>query len=569
MKRRWWIRAAVGAAVLLLGTGAAICTVTFTGANSFPNVNKRHAMLRLEDIGPGGAYGSLEGLGKLRAVLDFIKAEQIPYHIAVIPRMMSTAPDGSWRERGIDDPNPDFVTASLVRLLQESQRSGGVLGMHGYSHQAGESARPDDGHVSGTGAEFKVKEIPETYEADYAAERIRRSFAAFAGAGLRPAFWESPHYDDTREQERVFRSYIGLLYQPDLFSLRSFKDLTAYDSVNSYEGDSLGSVYIPAPFKYVSDEASVDRKLDQAAKDNGLASLYFHPFLEFSHLEQATSSQGMPLEQDGLPLYRYKPGAEASPLHRLLSGFRQQGYRWMSLHDIVPFTPAHRVTLPPGTKADRLLFGDVTGGGHADVVVREEHRILVIPGTYTGPRNRPQEASEVWLKAVFAPEEELLLYDVNGDGRDDLLANNRSTGEARAALAEDRRFAEPSEYKQLPASLTGLVAGAGRVGKAVPPALPPSPRPTGSVQGLEADTNSDGRADWIEYEAAAGVWRIYEQTEDGQFRQLDNDFGPWAQGKERIAFTADFDGNGKSDIASFDENNHVLDIALSFRGHTP
>ena len=112
----------------------------------------------------------------------------------------------------------------------------------------------------------------------------------------------------------------------------------------------------------------------------------------------------------------------------------------MSLHDIVPFTPAHRVTLPPGTKLQNVLLGDVTGRGHADVVVRQMHRVLVIPGNYDTPRNRQQEASQVWLRETFAPEDQLLLVDVNGDGKQDLLAYNTETGNVRVALADKRQF---------------------------------------------------------------------------------------------------------------------------------
>ncbi|MCD9577569.1 DUF2334 domain-containing protein, partial [Flavobacterium soyae] len=106
----------------------------------------------------GGDYGSLEGLGKLRAVFDYIASERIPFHVAVIPRRFMLGEDGAWTEMGIDDPDPDEVTAQFARLLRDAQESGGVLGMHGYTHQYGETAREDGGQNSGTGNEFKVKD---------------------------------------------------------------------------------------------------------------------------------------------------------------------------------------------------------------------------------------------------------------------------------------------------------------------------------------------------------------------------------------------------------------------------
>jgi hypothetical protein len=452
---KWkWIGITTGC--LVLSIASAVSIVTYTGENIYPNKGKKHAMLRLEDVGLGGQYDTLEGLGKLRAVIEYIESERIPFHVAVISRRMSIEEDGTWLERGIDDPNPDPLARSFIRILQDAERSGGLLGMHGYSHQYGDTARSDYGQNSGTGSEFKVSGAPVTKEPSYAAERISASLAAFAMNGLTPAFWESPHYRNTREQEKVFRSHIGLLYQPDLYSLRSFKDLTAYDTVNRYGHDSLGSVYVPAPYKYVSDEASVDRLLERAQQDDALASMYFHPFLDFPYLEEVTGEDGKTVMEDGLPVYRYRQDGPPSHLHRIIPGFRQMGYRWMSLFDIIPYSPAHRVMLPAGTGAQQVMLGDVRGVGHEDVVVREAHRITVIPGRYEWPRNRAQEAGQVWLQAAFRAEDQSLLTDLNEDGRADLLVYDRLSGQVRTAIAGDGHYQALTAIGDLPAGLDAM-----------------------------------------------------------------------------------------------------------------
>jgi len=639
LKRKRWKQTGIVAGGLAVVVAATVYALTYTGTNIFPNKDKRHAMLRLEDIGPGGDYGTPDSLGKLRAVLDYIEAEGIPFQVAVIPRSISLGKDGVWHERGIDDPQPDALTQSLIRLLRQAEGHGGALGMHGYTHQYGDNLMKGNGQNSGIGYELKVPGASSTKATDYAASRIESSLAAFERAGLRPAFWESPHYRDTRAQEKVFRSYVGILYQPDLYSLRSFKDMNMYDNRNTYGQDSLGSVYVPAPLGYITNGASVDKLLKKAKKYNGLASLFFHPFLEFPELEPVKGADGKTIMRDGLPVYRYKGDGSNSYLHRIVAGLGQEGYQWMSLHDVVPFTPAHRVTLPLGTTAGEVLLGDVTGSGHADVVVREPHRITVIPGDYALPRNRPQAAAQVWLTADFSPEEQLLLADMDGDGRQDLLAYDPATGTARIGLAEDKRFAEPESASGLPGGLDrllpirtpggGVALLASREGRlylfsyadgrfaaaaernanlpqdaalyagrflsqdrddalyasptegafSIVPAsaenLPAGPAVTVSGFGLKkgeqllvGDTDGDGLDDLVSYAAKTGIWRIYTNEGGGRFKPLDNAYGPWAAGRGGIGFAADFDGNGKIDISSFDHKAHALDISLSFRNRT-
>lgn len=638
MKRKLWQQIGIG---IVGGVIAAVALAAYiptnTETNVSPDVDKRHVMIRLEDVGLGGDYNSLEGLGKLRAVMTYIESEHVPFHVAVIPRRMSQQADGVWKERGIDDPSPDEVVSAFIKLLQQAEHHGGVLGMHGYRHQYGETYRSDGEQNSGTGSEFNIKDAPETKEISYAAERMKESLAAFARADLHPAFWESPHYKDTREQEEVFRSFVGLMYQPDLYAKNSRNDLNTYDTINTFGQDSLGSVYIPAPYRYISDANSVDQMLEKAATDDGLASFYFHPFLEFSHLEPVVDAEGKPEEKDGLPVYHYKEGDTVSFLHKLITGFKKLDYRWMSLYDVVPFTPAHRVTLPPGTKLQNVMLGDVTGRGHADVVVRQMHRILVIPGNYDTPRNRQQEASQVWLRETFAPEDQLLLVDVNRDGKQDLLAYNAETGSVRVALADKQQFLPVKAIGALPTGLTsvralqssngiGLIARGEKglvqvsllnqqltytesdlslpvdaeifTAKFKDPAVDDilcvshkekqvsilyhqgngmfaAPQSAGGVsfenndQLLVGDTNGDGRSDLIAYTAGTGIWRVFQNEGENLFQPLDNEFGPWAQGKERRGVVADFDGNRKTDIGSYDEATHVLDLALSFRGDTP
>ncbi|HEU4965549.1 MAG TPA: DUF2334 domain-containing protein [Bacilli bacterium] len=618
---------------LLLAAAILVPIDTPVHTNAFPNTDRHHALLRLEDISPGASYSSPEGLGRLRAVMEYLEQEQVPYHIALISRAKTLQKDGTWFEKGIDDPQPDEHVRQFITLLQQAERKGAVIGMHGYSHQYGDKQMPGNNQNTGTGFEFDVENEPETATAPYARERISKSLNAFEQAHLTPAFWESPHYHDTREQEEVFRSYVGLLYQPDWHSLRSLRDLNVYEDENTTGRTTLGSVYIPAPLSYVQNAESVTKILDRLPTYRGLAAMFYHPFLEFPFLEPVLDDQGRPVLQDGIPEYRYKADS-VSHLHKLVAGFREENYRWMTLYDIVPFSPAHRIELPLGTKPSDLLLGDVDGDGSDDILTRSGDRIDRYPGTYDWPRNQSQKRPENWLTESFKADDRLLLGDIDGDGRRDLIAYQpnfihvrwfRSNGyrfeagrdllnlpttsknltaadlngdgaddllvqqndQLLAIVQEKGSWRAPQAVMHLPESSdfqTGDLNGDGRTDVLLhrpdkkllvpffkdgditftPAHITTYDTPDENAQVLLRDTNGDGRSDVIINDAHEGLWQIYSSDAQGALTPLDNRFGPWARG-DRIAYSADFDGNGNADIAAFDEDEHLLDLALSFR----
>jgi len=611
-------------------------------SNSFPNHALQHAMLRLEDVGPGSSYATPDDLGKLRAVFEYLHGANIPFQVACIPRSIQIAADGTRYEKGIDDPQPDETTKQFIQLLQNAQAQGAVIGMHGYTHQYGTTARGDGNQNTGVGSEFNVPDAPETATQEYAAERITKSLAAFAKNGLVPGFWESPHYSDTREQQELFRSYVGILHQPDMRSLSAFLDLNVYESPNDFGGRTLGSVYVPAPLKWVHEGNTVDDILDKLTTYKGLGSMFYHPFLEFDALEPDVDAAGQPLVRDGLPVYRYKEGV-TSDLHRLVAGVQAEGYRFVSLYDVVPFTPAHRVELPLGTTPANVLIGDVSGNGQEHVVWRDGQRVDVFTGSFAWPRNRVQNTAQEWLQHRFAPEDLVLLGDTTGDGRQDLLVYNQAQGTVttfpsngvafdgavplgtlppiyQQAISGDfngdkradlllrngvdvavalfnpgtNTYHPPQTLLMLPEEntlRTGDLDGDGRDDVISYAPLGPElqlyhyteigtlqhegsvhvPQPRSGAHLLVGDTNGDQRHDVIIHDAANGLWQVFESVHDpahGRFtiRPLANLYGPWARG-ERLGFAGDFDGNGRTDIAAYDEGSHLLDVSLSFRHH--
>lgn len=598
----------------------------------------RSALIRLEDIGPGGKYRTLDDLGRLRAVVDYLYSQGIPFQVAVIPRFQTLNPDSSWQIAGIDDPGPDPETQAFIRLLSYMEERGGVLGLHGYTHQFGEHKKPDNSQNSGTGDEFNVPGEPATTGVSYAQERVEMALQAFKKIGKKPSFWETPHNMATEAQREVFRSAIGIQYE----SLEK-KDLWAVyrEEENQYISPTLGSVYVPTPLYYVEGGAgtvhSVEHILSRMIFFSGLASFFYHPFLEYPFLEPVYQDDGSPKMVDGIPQYRYRKGAD-SHLQRMVRGLRDWGYRFVSLHEVVPFTPGHRLkaAINPGST---YLTGDFNGDGQSETLIRDNRQVRVLTAKLEWPRWCSAVNLRTWLE-VPSEQEGALSYpgDFNGDGRDDLLFYQPQGGSWSIALSEGDQFAAPQcwlagwakgagwevfvgdfdgdgwddllvfnqhddswqmarntrgqGFLPQPAGFFGLAetslqravgdvngdqiddliiynTNAGSVQVALVNNLKISP-PRVWLSGGEkfgeliaGDFNGDGRCDLLLCTPRSGIWSA--ANSDGRsFIPRPHAYGPWAAGVKRIGKVGDYDGNGKSDLASLEENSGELTIDLSY-----
>ncbi|GIM46516.1 hypothetical protein DNHGIG_20650 [Collibacillus ludicampi] len=534
--------------------------------NDFPSMHSHFALLRLEDVGPGGPYATKDQLGKLRAVFDYLSEENVPFHIALIPRDRRLIGYETWTDVSIENPNGD--SRPFIELMKYATEHGGILGMHGYTHQYGNKKRPDGFENTSIGREFDVPDAPESQTAAYAASRIEKSLHAFQAAGLTPSFWESPHYADTRIQREVFSSYMGILYEPDFLDFRSLKDVVYREDVNHWGNPSLGVVYIPAPLRYVQDETSIQRILNDAKKGNVLASMYFHPYLEFPYLEPVRDKDGKVEMRDGLPVYRYKKGTN-SYLHQLVTGMCACGYHFATIFDVVPFSPAHRIVLPKGTSF--VGTADLQGNGVSDriAVDPKQGKIYVQTDRLTWPRNRTLKPWETWLDIKKPLNGRILTGNFTGDGKSDLLIlDTNGTGHLYISnghqLIHVRDYTLPQQYDDI---LVGDVEGNGKeklvmIDKQtgmfrsftfnkntvkqdilrVPPLLKKD------AQYFLADVNGFGKADLI-------LWSNEDHTAYVSLSEGNGVFSPWhvwyhAVANARVT-VGDVDGDGKADLLLF------------------
>lgn len=402
-------------------------------------------LLRLEDVGPGGQYEGMDQLGKLRAVLEYLAGQGVHYQIGVVPKWLNYSSDGLSYSKSIDDPG-DLYTVSLVKLLSAAEESGAVIGMHGYTHQAGEVKRADGHQESAIGNEFNVDGLPETTSLPFAEERLDKGIRIMQAAGIRPYFWETPHYHGKPEQYPVFGSRFGLIYENDPLNLKQAQPALAEGASKHSAAASRQMVYIPTPYSYIPYNKDENLILDQLGKSERLPSFFYHAFLEFKHLQPVTDQNGEQVYRDGLPEYRY-PDKNKTILQKLTASIRERGYRFYSLTDLIPFTPWSR--LPAGNAKVAPVLGDVTGDGQMDMVRwLDNGSVEVQPGEYRGMRNDPLPSSSKWISVPKKKGDLFGLKDVDGDGQADLWIV-RSEGSLELYRSSGGQFI-PNGHWQLP-----------------------------------------------------------------------------------------------------------------------
>jgi hypothetical protein len=285
------------------------------------------ALIRLEDVGPGGYYESAESQMKLLAVADYLYRHGVPFQVAVISRFVNP-------ELGIDCTIGPYDSASVrfVQTLHALCARGASLGMHGYTHQFGQS-------ISGEGYEFAYsgckKDCPpgdsqeslsemNHFQHSYAYSRFYKALSAFHAAGLRPDWFETPHYTASEVQRKILEACTWLIYEdnPDAPDTRQ----VTFRSSRSILGKTY---YVPTPLGYVGGatvEQDVNRIMSQANRfgQEDLASFFYHPFLEFPYIH---------MRKNGPPHYE-----ERSPLKRLTQHMLSIGRRFVSIRDSVSFS---------------------------------------------------------------------------------------------------------------------------------------------------------------------------------------------------------------------------------------
>lgn len=225
-----------------------------------PLKNGRAALIRLEDFSAGGALYEDINQTKLKALGDYLYQNNIKFHVAWVPRYKNPS-------KNFDNDllvNNTLNNVGFIDLIDYLINSGAEVGLHGYTHQAG-----DDPSLVGT-------ELSSKYNNSEEATRKIVEDGLFTANRLNiPVyFFESPHYKATRKQKDVIQQYFKYLFEPySIFYYTAFKET------------SNGNVYIPCPLGYVKnrDTSYMIKRIKDPSTDL-LSALFYHPTLELEYI---------------------------------------------------------------------------------------------------------------------------------------------------------------------------------------------------------------------------------------------------------------------------------------------
>jgi hypothetical protein len=254
------------------------------------------ALLRLEDIAALGArYYHPDELIKLRAMSDLLWEYGAAFSIAWVPYYIRPADDYvSDVTREYTRCNAEFVFTADYMISR-----GGVLGLHGYSHQSGRQ-----NSIAGT--EFG----PGVNDSDEATrERYELAIEAAAALEWTPHFFEYPHYASTKRQNEILEEYFDIIYT------RPFNKWPGRPYYVERGDRTIVYLHTPQDHVHSGREEHVAEMISRIRNAGTFCSLYYHPYLDYGYISIHRS-------QAGPPVIEYMAG---SPLRRILEAFEAGG----------------------------------------------------------------------------------------------------------------------------------------------------------------------------------------------------------------------------------------------------
>lgn len=256
--------------------------------------NDKLSFIRLEDVTARGLHGSSLNIEKLKVIADYLYSQEIYFHIAWIPRFKDPS-------KSIDNDllnNKSLANVQFINMLDSLIYKGGIIGLHGYTHQSGED-------ISGIGSELtrfintKDEEVREIVESGIKTAK---------SLNIPIDFFETPHYHGSRNQQRIIEEYFDVIYEP----------YTGYWNKNPLISLSNNkTVYMPTQLSYVKDNYGEILVKKIHNNKSYMASLFIHPWKETSFINFEE------IDENGYVKYTYE---ENTPIKNITKALKDNGY---------------------------------------------------------------------------------------------------------------------------------------------------------------------------------------------------------------------------------------------------
>lgn len=254
------------------------------------SLNGPCALLRLEDFGASPYITDEKNIMKMKVIGNFLEENNIKFHVAWVPRYVCP-------EKSIDNDllySNNLQNVAFINIIDNLIFQGASIGLHGYTHQFGNEE-------SFSGTEFS-KECNNDLESTKSI--IEKAIDTASALNIPLDFFESPHYDATKEQLDIASRYFQYIYQP--YSMFSFTTLKIIKN----------TVYIPTPLGYVKDlntKPIIKRLINPLPYE--LSSFYYHPTIEFDFIDITYSDKNLSINY-----------SKISPLHEIIYTLKSHGY---------------------------------------------------------------------------------------------------------------------------------------------------------------------------------------------------------------------------------------------------
>ena len=253
--------------------------------------NRPIAMIRFEDFTCGDSNFSDKNQAKVKFMADYLYENNIKFHVGWIPRFK--APSDNIDNDLLSKNN--MVNVGFVNLLDYLINKNAEIGLHGYTHQHGNSR-------SAVGEELSKdinNNVSDTKKV------VENGIDTASALNIPITFFESPHYSATELQENVINNYFQLLYEP------------YNDSINHLYKTKTNNLYVPTPLGYI-DKPKDTKKLINALNNTNpeiFHSFFYHPSIEIRYIDLDTNNNSINIRYD-----------ENSPLKQIVQSLKENNY---------------------------------------------------------------------------------------------------------------------------------------------------------------------------------------------------------------------------------------------------